>query len=154
MEQNEKPIKRIAVAVITRDGKILVARRAEGAHLAGTWEFPGGKIEPKEKPGAAAVRECAEELGWPVRARKLLAVHQHDYEDFAVKLHAVWCALPHDFDVASTSTGAQIQWVTWDELLALNLPPANHALIEKVRSQLDPSRYEIVVTDNAPESEE
>lgn len=46
---------------------LLVARRSAPAKLAGLWEFPGGKVEPGEKPEAALERELAEELGVGVR---------------------------------------------------------------------------------------
>jgi 8-oxo-dGTP diphosphatase len=53
----------VAAALIDRDGRVLLQRRPDGKELAGLWEFPGGKIEPGERPEAALVRELAEELG-------------------------------------------------------------------------------------------
>ena len=53
----------VIAAVIERDGHLLVARRLEGTHLAGLWEFPGGKCEPGEAHDACLARELTEELG-------------------------------------------------------------------------------------------
>src|SRR6187551_1904255 len=52
-----------AVALIDADGRVLLAERPAGKHLAGLWEFPGGKLQPGETPEAALIRELAEELG-------------------------------------------------------------------------------------------
>ncbi len=53
----------VAVALIDTDGRVLIAQRPEGKQLAGLWEFPGGKVEPGERPEAALIRELREELG-------------------------------------------------------------------------------------------
>ena len=47
----------VAVALIDADGRVLIARRPEGKQMAGLWEFPGGKVEPGERPEAALIRE-------------------------------------------------------------------------------------------------
>src|SRR5947207_5697537 len=57
-----------AVALIDPDGRVLLAQRPEGKHLAGLWEFPGGKVHPGETPEAALIRELDEELGIDVVA--------------------------------------------------------------------------------------
>ena len=53
----------VAVALIDGDGRVLIAQRPEGKQMAGLWEFPGGKVEPGERPEAALIRELREELG-------------------------------------------------------------------------------------------
>lgn len=53
----------VVAAVVERDGRYLITRRPEGTHLAGLWEFPGGKLLPGEKPEDALRRELKEELG-------------------------------------------------------------------------------------------
>ena len=59
----------VAVALIDSDGRVLVSQRPEGKSLAGLWEFPGGKVEPGERPEVALIRELGEELGIAVEAK-------------------------------------------------------------------------------------
>ena len=58
----------VAVALVDADGRVLIAERPEGKKLAGLWEFPGGKLEPDERPEEALIRELREELGIEVKA--------------------------------------------------------------------------------------
>ena len=53
----------VAAALVDDEGRVLIAQRPEGKQLAGLWEFPGGKVEPGERPEAALIRELDEELG-------------------------------------------------------------------------------------------
>lgn len=79
----------VTTAVIRQDGKVLVARR-QGGHLAGKWEFPGGKLEPGESPEQCLARELKEELELEVRVGDIFAVVYHEYEsgaDTAPRLH-------------------------------------------------------------------
>ena len=62
----------VTAAVIVRDGRVLVARRAPGERFAGRWEFPGGKVEPGESPEAGLKRELREELALDVQVGRLL----------------------------------------------------------------------------------
>ena len=56
-------MKLVVGAAVVRDGRVLACRRTSPPEAAGRWEFPGGKVEPGEKPDAALVRELHEELG-------------------------------------------------------------------------------------------
>ena len=86
-----KKLIHVAVAVIVRDGRILIARRPEHVHQGGLLEFPGGKVEPGETVQQALVREIAEETGLRVPAETLEPVIgiRHDYGDKHVFLD-VW----------------------------------------------------------------
>jgi 8-oxo-dGTP diphosphatase len=68
----EQSVKKVAAAVIERDGKVLVARRKPGLAAAGFWEFPGGKVEEGEAAERCLERELEEELGVRVRVGDLL----------------------------------------------------------------------------------
>src|SRR5688500_941077 len=70
----------VAAAVVRNEGRILLTRRMEGAHLAGFWEFPGGKVEEGEDPEDAVVRECREECGIELEVGNVLEVAFHRYE--------------------------------------------------------------------------
>jgi A/G-specific adenine glycosylase len=82
------PHQDVAVGVVWKDGRLLIARRPEDALLGGLWEFPGGKIEPNETARAAVERELREELDVEVRARELVGRVEHAYSHFRVTLHA------------------------------------------------------------------
>jgi 8-oxo-dGTP diphosphatase len=116
----------IAIAVVEHDGRFLVGRRGADSVLAGCWEFPGGKIRPAEAPSAAAERECLEETGLRVRAEKLLTQTRHAYAHGAVELHFFACRLM-DVDAAPR---APFCWTPRGELAALELPAANHRVLE------------------------
>src|ERR1051326_1190 len=80
-----KPIVLVAaVALIDADGRVLLAERPPGKHLAGFWEFPGGKVQAGETPEAALIRELAEELGIDVQQSCLapFTFASHRYESF------------------------------------------------------------------------
>ncbi len=116
----------VAAAVLDRNGTYLVTRRLDGTHLAGFWEFPGGKCEPGENLRACLTREILEELGCEVEiADKLLSV-VHTYDDRAVELHFFRCTLRQE---PRSLLGQEIRWVARDMLANLEFPPADEALI-------------------------
>lgn len=81
-------MKEIAAAVIRRDGRLLLCRRAErpGDSCAGLWEFPGGKREPGGKLEDCLVRECREELGVQVKPLRVREQLTHIYPEITVRL--------------------------------------------------------------------
>jgi 8-oxo-dGTP diphosphatase len=116
----------IAVAVVRNHRQFLVGLRPAGASLAGYWEFPGGKIQVGETPEQAAVRECLEETGLPVRAAGRYPDATHEYSHATVHLHFIACT---PFDILHCLP-ARFRWVTPEELPRYEFPPANAALIE------------------------
>src|SRR5581483_4262811 len=82
-----------AVALIDPDGRVLLAERPEGKHLAGLWEFPGGKLHPGETPEAALIRQLKEELGIDVTEACLapFAFASHSYERFHLLMPLYLC---------------------------------------------------------------
>jgi len=82
-----------AVALIDADGRVLLAERPAGKHLAGLWEFPGGKVTPGETPEAALIRELAEELGIGVHETCLapFTFASHPYPDFHLLMPLYVC---------------------------------------------------------------
>src|SRR5581483_10053682 len=81
----------VAAAVMERDGRFLVTRRQPGVHLAGYWEFPGGKCEPDEAIGACLQRELREELAIEAEIAGEILATSHAYGDRIVELHFVRC---------------------------------------------------------------
>ena len=125
-----------AVALIDREGRVLLAQRPEGKSMAGLWEFPGGKVEPGETPEAALIRELHEELGIDTWASCLapLTFASHSYEDFhlVMPLFACrkWDGIPHSRE------GQALKWVRPERLRDYPMPPADLPLIPILRDWL------------------
>ncbi len=116
----------VVAAVILDGGRFLLTRRLEGVHLAGLWEFPGGKIGPGETHAAALKRELREELDADVAVGDLVLETTHAYPDRTVTLHFYWCEL---IGTPRPLLGQQMRWVPREELPALGFPPADEELI-------------------------
>jgi 8-oxo-dGTP diphosphatase len=121
------------VAGILRDaaGRVLVAQRLPGTHLAGRWEFPGGKIEAGESAGAALRRELHEELGVDIGAIEPLIRVPWSYAEKSIVLHAF---VVHDFD--GTPRGRQqqaLQWIDPADSDRVSMPAADLPIIMALR---------------------
>ena len=116
----------VVAAVIEEDDSFLVTRRPEGTHLAGLWEFPGGKIAGGETHGEALAREMREELDADVDVGALLYETQFTYGDRLISLHFYRCTLR---GTPRPMLGQQMRWVRRAELQALDFPPADADLI-------------------------
>ena len=116
----------VAAAVIERDGRYLITRRQPGVHLAGHWEFPGGKCEPDETLHACLCRELREELDVTVTVGDVLLTTTHDYPERRVELHFVRCRLQGE---PAPQLGQEMRWTPREELNALEFPPADAELI-------------------------
>jgi 8-oxo-dGTP diphosphatase len=113
-----------------REGKVLVARRADDRHLGGTWEFPGGKVEEGEEPETAARRELKEETGLDARDLESLIVFVHDYPDRRLRFHSF---------VARDTTGeprSEWSFVSYPDLANLEMPEANRAIVRALKWRL------------------
>jgi 8-oxo-dGTP diphosphatase len=122
-----KPYIEGTLAVIERDGKVLLALRSEGSHLAGYWEFPGGRIEAGETPEACVVRELREELGVVARVDARLGIIDHAYPDRRVRLHGFRCAIVKG--VPRPLASESLAWVPRRALRTWRLPPADRAVL-------------------------
>ena len=123
---NSAPVIAVVAAVIEENGAFLVTRRPQGVHLAGLWEFPGGKIDGGETHGAALRREILEELGTGIDVHDLLFTVTHDYPDRSVALYFYRCTLTGR---PAALLGQEMRWVRRSELPALGFPPADEELI-------------------------
>jgi 8-oxo-dGTP diphosphatase len=116
----------VVAAVIEQDNRFLVTRRQAGVHLAGMWEFPGGKIDADESHVDALRREIREELDCDVRVGALVLSTTHAYPEKTVTLFFYRCALE---GTPRPMIGQEMRWVAREELLDLGFPPADEALI-------------------------
>ncbi|HXE79809.1 MAG TPA: (deoxy)nucleoside triphosphate pyrophosphohydrolase [Vicinamibacterales bacterium] len=117
----------VAAAVIERDGCFLLTRRLHGTHLAGRWEFPGGKCEAGESPIECLARELLEELGVGIVAGPLVLSTEHAYEDRVVRLHFYRADLKGE---PRPQLGQEMRWAARAELSTLDFPEADAALID------------------------
>lgn len=119
----------VVAAVIEDQQRFLVTRRQPGKHLAGMWEFPGGKIGRNESHSAGLRRELREELGVDAEVGELVHQTMHAYPEVRVALYFYRCRLigePHPV------LGQEMRWVPRAELPSLGFPPADAELIERL----------------------
>lgn len=119
----------VAVAMVDADGRVLLQQRRPGREMAGLWEFPGGKVEPGERPEAALIRELREELGIetdeaciapaafasaPLGERHLLLL---------LYICRKWRGVPAPLDAQA------LKWVRPNQMFGLAMPPADIPLL-------------------------
>jgi 8-oxo-dGTP diphosphatase len=126
----EKKRVEVAIALVWRDGLLLVSRRRPADHLGGSWEFPGGKLERGESVETCAEREVLEEVGLVVRARSLRRTLRYEYPDRDVTLHPVDCEWVSGEPVAREV--AEVRFIELEALPELEFPPANAPLLEEL----------------------
>lgn len=135
MSASEARVKEIhvAVAVIVREGRVLIARRPDHVHQGGLLEFPGGKVEPGESVQVALVREIAEETSLRVPEDSLEPVIgiRHDYGDKRVFLD-VWETRAAEGE-ARGCEGQPIEWLSPEQLRDEDFPAANRPIIRALR---------------------
>jgi 8-oxo-dGTP diphosphatase len=119
----------VAAALIDADGRVLIAQRPPGKQLAGLWEFPGGKVDPGERPEAALIRELGEELGIIVEEACLapLSFASHTYEDFHLLMPLYVCRRWRG--VVRAGEAQALKWVKPQNLRDYPMPPADDPLI-------------------------
>ena len=134
---SDKPVVLVAaVALIDRDGRVLIAQRPPGKPMAGLWEFPGGKVDPGETPEQALIRELVEELGVETEEACLgpFTFASHSYEKFhllmPLYLCRVWKGIP------TPREGQVLKWVEPKRLGDYPMPPADVPLVVMLRDFL------------------
>ena len=125
-----------ACALIDADGRVLIAERPPGKSMAGLWEFPGGKVDPGERPEDALIRELKEELGITVKEACLapLTFASHSYEDFHLLMPLYVCRRWEG--MVSAREGQRLAWVRPNRLKEYPMPPADVPLISHLTTLL------------------
>jgi 8-oxo-dGTP diphosphatase len=125
-----------ACALIDADGRVLIAQRPPGKPMAGLWEFPGGKVDPGERPEDALIRELEEELGIVVKEACLapLTFASHTYEDFHLLMPLYVCRRWEG--IVSAREGQTLAWVRPNRLKEYPMPPADVPLISHLTTLL------------------
>lgn len=118
-----------ACALVDADGRVLIAQRPVGKSMAGLWEFPGGKVEPGERPEQTLIRELDEELGITVLEACVspLTFASHAYPDFHLLMPLYVC---RKWEGSVTAReGQKVAWVRPNRLRDYPMPPADEPLI-------------------------
>ena len=126
----------VTAAVIEQNGRFLVTERQDGVHLAGYWEFPGGKVEAGERPEETLIRELKEELGIDVTEACLapFAFASHGYDDFHLLMPLYLCR--RWGGVVAAREGQQLNWVRPRDMGKYRMPPADVPLVSQLRDLL------------------
>jgi 8-oxo-dGTP diphosphatase len=111
-------------------GHYLITQRRKGSHLAGLWEFPGGKLEAGETPAAGLFRELREELSATFAVGELVETVRWEYPDRTVTLYFFDCRLDAG-DIVPTE-GQAMTWVPPEQLSEYDFPPADQELIRRL----------------------
>lgn len=122
----------VAAALFDSAGRVLIAQRPEGKHMAGWWEFPGGKVADGETDAQALVRELREELGVESHAMQLISTMSHEYPDRVVDL-VLWHAALANGEPRGLD-GQQLKWVDCQSLGSERLLPADLPLIPALQA--------------------
>ncbi len=121
----------VAGVVIDAAGRVLIAQRPAGKHMAGSWEFPGGKLEPGEERLAALARELREEIGITMGPARPLIRVRHAYPSREVLLD-VWVVRRYSGEPRGLD-GQELRWCTQDELPSAELLPADKPIVAALR---------------------
>ncbi len=131
----------VSAGVVIEGGRVLLTQRKVGSHLAGLWEFPGGKVESGEDPRDALARELLEELGITTTIGEIVDVAFHRYEDddkavlllFFEATRTAGSPAPEALDVAA------FLWAGKADLAPDRFPPADVAVLRKVKARMEAS---------------
>jgi 8-oxo-dGTP diphosphatase len=125
-----------ACALIDSDGRVLLAERPAHKTMAGLWEFPGGKVEPGERPEQTLIRELKEELNIVVDEACLapLTFASHAYEDFHLLMPLYVCR--RWSGIVRPREGQRLAWVRPNRLKDYKMPPADEPLVAHLATLL------------------
>jgi 8-oxo-dGTP diphosphatase len=134
MKERSEGVVVVTAAVALREGRVLLARRREGDHMGGRWEFPGGKVHAGESPAAALARELAEELGVEAAVEAPLTFVHWEYPEKRILLLFFRCRIvsgePRPLECAA------VDWFRPAELAGLDLAPADAAAWGEIDKRL------------------
>jgi len=124
----------VAAALIQDDaGRYLITQRRRGSHLAGLWEFPGGKQEAGESPQACLRRELVEELAGNFSVGEKFDTISWDYPDRTVILHFFRCRL--ESGTIEPRESQTMAWVAPERLSEFAFPPADREVVVRLASR-------------------
>ena len=120
----------VVAAIIHHDGAFLATQRGYG-EFEGLWEFPGGKIEPRETANCALKREIHEELGIDISIDKFLCTTKYDYPSFHLTMHCYLCGI--ETGEIELREHKSARWLTVEVLDSVEWLPADKEVIDKLK---------------------
>ena len=123
---------RVTAGILTKDGCVLLAKRPNHNHLAGLWEFPGGKIENGESAAQCLTRELAEELDISIDPREVAPFDLSFYEYGMKRILLIGMKITCFTGVPTPVEHAELKWVEIDELESMPLAPADVPLVRRL----------------------
>ena len=120
----------VTCAIILDKDRVLVAQRGRNTHLAGQWEFPGGKVIEGESEEACIIREIREELDIEVRPVGRLTENTHDYGEKTIRLIPFICELVSGEPVAREH--ALVEWYRPEDLRTLDWCAADIPIVDEL----------------------
>lgn len=118
----------VCCAIIVESEKILATRRSHGMHLAGFWEFPGGKIEPGETAEACIIREIREELNIKIIIENQLPPVEHQYPEKSILLIPFICKIKSG--KITLTDHSEFRWLAKHEIFEVNWATADLKVLQ------------------------
>ena len=126
----------VAAAIFDDSGRVLIAERPPGKHMAGRWEFPGGKVAPGESEEAALARELEEELGIEVTDARPMMRLTHRYPDREVEL-SMWVVGRYRGEPRALD-GQRLKWVERTQLAVEDILEADRPFVSALVQYIPP----------------
>ena len=123
--------RRVAVAIIEKEGRVLIAQRNAGGSFPLFWELPGGGCFKGEDPATCVAREVKEETGLTVRPEACAGVFEHSYPELTVEIHVFFCSILAG--EARPLESRAVAWIDWNEIGSHRFPPANEQIFSQAR---------------------
>ena len=130
MNEPSGDIVRVTAAILENNGRIIIARRGPGDHLAGKWELPGGKVEAGERPEQCLARELREEFNLTVSVGECVGTSIHRYGHVTIELLVYRVTWQSGEPVALVH--AEFRWATPEELRNFAFAPADLPFVRKL----------------------
>ena len=133
MNSEEKKTIYVVAAIIRRGNEVFATQRGYGPYK-DWWEFPGGKVEPRETPEEALVREIEEELATEIAVDEFITTVEHDYPEFHLVMDCFWCSIANgELELLEHEAA---RWLPLDNLRQVNWLPADIEVIDAIEKEI------------------